>query len=288
MFSVLRMDIYRLFKTKSFWICGAVLAGMVAFIVFSLWLVSTVVIGAGSGIDASFANSPGVVIGIEELNSDDVSEIQTAMTLYNDTNVIDYLGLMAIPGELVGVVIAVFIALFMASEFESGFSKNVFSSLKSRRSFFFSKAIIMLIVVAIYLAVASLISIVGGLIAGFALVPSALGDVVLWAALTILTFWALSMLVSLLAWLSKSKTPALIVGIVVASGIVGGLIASILNVFPDISFLKEFMLYSSSASLGGGIAAMGTSEIIRVACVGGGYLVLYSVLSMLVLRKKDI
>lgn len=283
MFNLLRMDVYRLLRTKSFWVCLAVLVGVVIFTISSLSFASGMLVE-----DSNFTDSPGFTVGISELDSADVADIEASKALFTNIDYLTFLGNMSISGELVGFVVAIFMALFIGSEFESGFSKNVFSSLKNRRSYFLSKALIMLTVAVVFFAIATLCALLGAGIAGFDLLPVALGDVVLWAILTILTFWALAMLVALVAWVAKGKTAALIIGIFVSFGLVGGLVATILGYFPDISFLKDFTLYSSWVSLQGGLTSLAASDIIRVACVSGGFLLLYSVLSMVVLRKKDI
>lgn len=291
MFNVLRMDIYRMFKSTSFWVCMAVVAGMIAFTVLSLWLVSNMSFEQGVEgvtISSTQANESGIFISSGDLDSSDMEDIAQAKDVVGNLDLLHYLGNMSVSGEFVGVLAAIFAALFIAGEFESGFSKNVFSSLKKRRSYFASKMLMLLLAVVIFFAIACIVAIVGALIAGFSVTAVPIGDFALWAALSILSFWALAMLTALFAWLTKTKTGALLIGIFVGVGMVGGIIASLVGLFPDISFVKDLTLYANWAVLSGGMEGLATSDTVRVACVGGAYLLLYSLLGMFILQKRDI
>lgn len=292
MFSLLRMDLYRMSKSTSFWVCMAVMVGMILFAVGTIWAVSNINLSAsennGLVISAADANS-GITIGEGELNESDIAEIEEANSiLTKETDVLSYLANMGTSGELLAVIIAVFAALFIAGEFESGFSKNVFSTVKSRRSYFASKAIALLAAIVSFVVVATIVSVIAGLIVGFTLTGVAVGEFLAWMGITILSFWALAMLVALFAWLTKTKTGALLIGIFVGVGMVGGIIAAIVSYIPGLEFIKDFLLYSNWIGLGSGFGSLATADIVRMTCVGLGYLVLYSVLGMFVLQKRDI
>ena len=280
MFNLLRMDVYRLFRTRSLWVCLIVMLGMVVLAIGVLALVS----------NENFINgvtSGGFVIGITD--TDELESIAAAPELlpYN-MDYLGFLGNMAVSGQLVGIFLVIFVALFIAGEFESGFAKNVFSVSEGRIAYFFSKAITLLVVVVFYMLTTSIVSLIGAFIAGFDLQPSAIGDIAIWTLLSVATFWALSMLVAMLAWVFKSKTGALVIGLLVVTGMIGSILGSILGVFPDIAFLSNYLLSSSWIYLQQGLSTTEASDLVRIAAMGGGYLVLFSALSILVLQKEDI
>ena len=281
MFSLLRMDAYRLFKSTSFWVCMAVSVGIILFGVCTIWLVSN--------IDLPASSSGGVIVSVGEFpDEEEMIDAEEAMSTLTNLDVLTYLGNMGVSRDLLGIIIAIFAALFIAGEFETGFVKNVLTSAKNRRSYFVSKALVLLIAIVVFFLVSTVVAFIAGLVAGFSLTAVPIGEAFAWSGLVILNFWAFAMLVALFSWLSKTKTAGLLVGMLVAAGIVGGIVGAFLSLFPDLTFLSEWMLFSNWVALGTGIAPLATADIVRVACVGLGYLIIYSVLGLIVLQKKDV
>lgn len=285
MANALRMDVYRLFRSTSFWVGLALAIALTLFATFSIWYMGTPeFLDMVEAVEAS-GGTMSVTAGTEEI---DRAEMAGLPQMFQGMDAIQYLGGLLLNGGLLVLIVALIVALFTASEFETGFSKNVFSVQKSRSSYFAAKAVTMLIIILIYLLSACVFGLISAEIVGFGLSYPPVLDIVFWLGLVVLILWAMTMLVSLVAWVFRNKASSIVVALVVTTGILSLLIGSILSLIPSISFLGDYTLFSSMGALGGGMMSLEGTDIVRIACVGLGFLVLYSGLSIIALKKKDI
>lgn len=286
MINLFRMDMYRLFRSISFWIILAVVVVMVAFTVFSLWFMTTPEYLNALGASQS---ESGVMVGITTSTGETSPEAAAAtQAMLLNLDYLHYLGNITISGGFLATFIAIFVALFMASEFDTGFSKNVFVSQKNRLKFFASKCLTLLIIVLIFFAVSCVAGLIGALIASFDFTAVPVGDVFLWLGLSILVLWGFSMLVAMLAWAFRTKAAPLVVGLLIGSGLISLLIGAILALVPAISSWGDYTLYASMVSLGKGLSSLSSSDITRIVCVGLVFSVIYSLIGATLLKRKDI
>ncbi len=286
MINLFRMDMYRLFRSVSFWIILAVMIALITFSIFSLWYMTT-----PEYLNAlkTTQSESGVVVGITtstgETSPEAAAQEQAALLNFD---YLRYLGSVTISGGLIAIFVAIFVASFMASEFDTGFSKNVFVSQKNRLKFFASKCLTLLVIVLILFGVACVAGLIGALFAQFDFTAVPIGDVFLWLGLSILVLWAFSMLVAMLAWAFRTKVAPLVVGLLIGSGLISVLITAILSLIPPISSWGDYTLYASMTSLGQGLSSLDSSDITRIVCVGAVFSVLYSAIGAMLLKRKDI
>jgi ABC-2 type transport system permease protein len=203
-------------------------------------------------------------------------------------NQLQFLGSMLIGGGLIALVISIFIALFISAEFDSGFIKNVFTARTSRASFFASKFIVIIAIVAIFSLVGIGASLACSSLAGFNISAVPLSELALWSGLVILTISALSMLVSLLVWFFRGKVVGVLAAVFLSSGLIMSIVKMFLSLIPSLSHVVDYTLFGCWSALSQGLDVAGSLSSPHIALVGGGFLVLYSILSYLTIKKKDV
>lgn len=290
MVNILRMDAYRLVRSKSLWICLGLIVFFVALAAGMLaWTTSPEYIEAAkTGFSAAsgswtfgVANGPEAGSGMEELAD--------SLALLSSTSQITYIGSMMVKGGALALAFIIFISIFLASEFESGFSKNVFASHPNRLAFLGARLIEIVVLAAVFVTATIVSSLVSAAIAGFDLAPSPVGDIVLWGALVTLMLTAFGMITALTVWLTRKMSAAIVAGVLLVTGLIAALIRSVVSLMPGMSHLSDFMLTSCMESLGlYGLDGAGALGIGHIAAVGIAFVVIFAVLSALVLKKKDI
>lgn len=290
MVNILRMDAYRLVRSKSLWICLGLIVFFVALAAGMLaWTTSPEFIQAMQSSEAT-VRTGGVTLGVttpeQAFTSDDLAE---AMAILSSTSQITYIGSMMVKGGALALMFIIFISIFLASEFESGFSKNVFASHPNRLAFLGARLIEIAVLAAVFVTATIASSLVSAAIAGFELAPSPVGDIVLWGALITLMLTAFGTITALTVWLTRKMSAAIVVGVVLVTGLVAALIRSVVSLIPGMSHLADFMLTPCMESLGlYGLDGAGAFGIGHIAAVGIAFVVIFAVLSAVVLKKKDI
>ncbi len=255
MFNLLRVDLYRLIRSRYFWVITAIAIAFLVFIAMFLnWLASpefTQVVNESiaqneqasvSGIDSG---SPSEGDEIESLNS----KIMSGFT-YD-------CGQMFFASSLVGILGSLLAALLILSDFKKGYIKNLPMDSRGRRSYFTEKLVMVAFLQAYLIAVCALTSFLSFLALGFSFETiEPLGDVALWLFLVWLYSTAMAYLVSCIAWLSRSEAVSSATALFLSSGILGvialQIIGSLANVFPMLGQIPQFLLASVRMELSNG------------------------------------
>lgn len=279
-------------RSKSLWIClgcivffVALAAGLLAYATSPAFLEAMTANG-NTHISTSAGMSFGISSPDDAFTANDVAEAQAMLT---STSQITFIGSMMIKGGALAMAFIIFIAIFLGSEFETGFSKNVFASHPNRLAFLGARLIEIVILAAVFTTVTIVSTLLATAVVGFDLAPAPLGDLVLWAALVVLVIAAFAMITAFVVWLTRKMAAGIVVGVLLVSGMVSALIKSVLSLFPSVSHLGDFMLASCMESLGAfGLNDPGALSVPHVAGVALAFLVVCTVLSAVVLKKKDI
>lgn len=289
MLNILRMDLYRLIRAKSFWIGLIISLAFLSTAVFSTWFVtspeySQMVQDAGeSGVIIEFDSNNQEMVAAQE-------EMESFKQVLSEMDILQYLGELLIGGNLLPLMIILIFTLFMVGDFETGFAKNIFTSKENRLGYVGSKAIVALLITAIYLVVNALF--VLGLSSIFGVGPasnaSSFIDIVVWVLLVHLVSLAYAMMMSFIMWMFRSKVAAVLACILTTAGMISSFIEGILSLFPSISFLSNYTLFAQFTSLSQGMSGLEGGDIIRIACTAIVYLVLFTGAGIMALRKKDI
>lgn len=288
----MRMDVYRLVHGKSFWIflviivaSAALATGMMSAVTspeFLQSMQSASDAAARSGFRFSITSGPGFDTG-------DYADVNAAIAMLSgDITQMAYIGKLFLNGGALTIMFAIFLSIFLASEFETGFSKNVFTVQPNRLAFLGARVVEIVVLATVFVAVALAATLASAALFGLDLAPSPLPDFLLWSALVTLVTAGFGMITALFVWLTRKMAVGIVVGVLLSAGLVTSILQAILLLFPDLMHLADFTLGSCMASLGQGLNVAGGLSPVHVACTALVFLVASAALSALALQKKDI
>ena len=226
MFNAIRMDVYRLFKTKSTYI---ILVIMIALSVMGTGLMSvmTEMTGAESQqVQTEQMSDNADYAGEDDQFNEDTEEAQSQFSVSvsesdpdeNDNSVLSF-AMSDISGLQAGLFIIIFTVLFSMADINSGFIKSIGGQVKGRGVLIVSK----MVAIAIFTAIVIIADFLTELIAvniffDDAVVGSASEIVRLLSSQFVLNF-ALAVLMMAIAIIIKNNVVSMIIGVCMCSGI---------------------------------------------------------------------
>lgn len=291
MANILRMDLYRLVHGKSLWI---MLAIVVAISVMSVGMMAYI---AGpefaATLQSASANGPGSFhVGIAVEGSPDASDLEdiaeAGSMMTSGMTAEALVGTMFLNGGGLAVIFVIFIAIFLTAEFESGFSKNVFTVQPNRLAFLAARTIEVVVLAAAFTVVTTVATIAMAFATGIVLAPLQPVDLLLWGALVTLGLAGFGMLTALAAWVTRKMTASLVAGILLGAGLAALLVQGFVLLVPSASFLANFTLSACLASLSHGVGAAAILGSPHIALVSFAFIALCAVAGGIALQKKDI
>lgn len=226
MFNAIRMDVYRLFKTKSTYI---ILVIMIALSVMGTGLMSvmTEMTGAESQqVQTEQMSDNADYAGEDDQFNEDTEEAQSQLSVSvsesdpdeNDNSVLSF-AMSDIAGLQAGLFIIIFTVLFSMADINSGFIKSIGGQVKGRGVLIVSK----MVAIAIFTAIVIIADFLTELIAvniffDDAVVGSASEIVRLLSSQFVLNF-ALAVLMMAIAIIIKNNVVSMIIGVCMCSGI---------------------------------------------------------------------
>lgn len=295
MVNILRMDLYRLLRSKSLWICLGITVILAAMTIGMFGLLTNADFmqwAQSSGATVSSASNSVVSIGVNgnsTMSAEEIARtIAQAQEAISNSSLLTMTGTTLINGNALAIMFTIFLSIFLASEFESGYSKNVFTVQPNRITFLGAKLVEIVLIAAVFTAV-SLASIAAvGAIAGLSFASTSAVDILIWGALVTLVLSGFGMLIALIIWLTRKVAAGIIGAVVLVTGMLVMIVQALLSLFPAVSHLTDFTLYSCMSALGRGLYVEGGLSVAHIAGVGLAFVIVYSVLSAVVLQKKDV
>ena len=268
MFNLLRMDLYRVIRSKSLYVCFGILLLMV-FTAFGLWYV--VVSPQGLELLASLENGGNVQLtglskALEELDF---------LMLFRQ---------ICLDGGMYNLMLGIFVMLFVCADFQKGFIKNVMAFHQNRWNYVGSKLLTAAIVDACYLVGMLAVSLVLNQVLGQLVSPSPWQDLVFYMTWVWLLTTAFSALIILLCVLTRSVAVGAVAAVLLGSGLVVTLGYGLL----DLLHLNGWLEYTIYLTMSMGPGHFASAGDLKVYAVGAGFLALYTVLTGIFLNKKDI
>ena len=292
--NILRMDFYRLVRSKSLWImlaimvvCAAITMGTVAYMLspgFAEAMQNAGNAAANTGLRIGVSTPTGSSTDLTQLGQ----EAAQMQAVFSGLTPMALVGQVFINGGALATIFVIFIAIFFAAEFENGFAKNTFTAQPNRGAVLGARVIEIVLLAALFVLVCAASILAGAALAGIETVSAPVGDMALWFALVVLVLAAFGMLTALVSWLTRKMAAGIVAGIVAATGMVVAIIGALLSLFPAVSHLTDFTLYSCISSLALGVNIDGGLSAVHIACIGLVFLAIYAVLSFIVLKKKDV
>lgn len=268
MFNLLRMDLYRMKRGKSVYVCLGILLVMTVMTLCMLWLVVTpqgqeTAVRMGMFSLEELAEQGDVLAGVDTL----VMLRQTGMD-----------------GGVHNLVFGIWVMLFVCMDYQSGFIKNIMAVHQNRWNYVVSKVMTAGIVNGCYLVIQYLFVLLMNRLLGNMVPCSALRDVVFyltWAWLVTTAFAALVIMVC--AW-TRSVAAGALTAVLLGSGTVQGPMYALLNMV----HMGGWMKYTIYYTLDLGANRYASPADLYVYAVGAGFLILYAAVAGLVLKKRDI
>lgn len=292
MFNALRMDMYLVFKGRSFRIFAILTVATCILAGLAFWFTTTSFYSEMMRAALAGDLNVGVSVSMPGDTGLGIEDIQASLAAQNEAiksmTWIGALGSTLVSGNGLMLLITLFVALLLTNEFSSGFIKNVLTSGIDRTSYFFSKLVAIVLAVVVLVVLGLVTTFLSYTVAGLQFIASPVSEVILWTLLIVLFASAYSMFVALIAWFTRSRVATVLVAVFFAAGLVASLLQGVLSLFPPIQFIADYTLYLNLVQIGSGLEVAGSEVVIRATAVAAVVCVLSSALGYLAIRKKDV
>lgn len=268
MFNLMRMELYRVIRSKSVYVCFGILTVMV-FLSFGLWYL----VASPQGLKLS------VRLGLEA-----TTELARTAGLLEGVDFLILFRQICLDGGMYNVIFGIFVMLFVCADFQSGFVKNVMAFHQNRWNYVGSKLLIAALVNACYLVGLLGVSMALNQLLGRLVPFSPWQDVVFYMTWAWLLTTAFSSLILLLCVLTRSVAVGAVAAVILGSGMLVMLVYGFLDSF-HVGGWMRYTLYLSMSTGSGHFASAGD---LKVYAVGAAFLVLYTALTGIILSRKDI
>lgn len=295
MLNLIRMNLYSLVRSMSFWVMIFVTALIAVFCVVMTNSDLEYMSEQQSKIEQNAIQ--GMVIGFgQSIEEEDDDEIITGITVDTNEEWIDgnieigsFLVMMFSSGML-ALVAAVFMAIYTNAEQKTGFIKNIAGQIPRRGLLSLAKlagiAVDLLIIFAVFIIAAV---ICGKIIWGDKLVLGDWGDIIKVSAIQYLLHLAFCTIVQMLCTVARGAGIGMTIGIFYCSGMTDLVYMGINYVIgklgaEDFDIGKyDLMNYMSSAAVGAD-----SDTLIKCVIAGAVYLAVCTAVSIIIMQKRDI
>ena len=268
MLNLLRTDLYRVFRSKSFYICFGILV-FINIVTFGILFIIT------------NPSTRDLILQFGAELSADASDIESSLA---NTTILEIFRQGTVSGGFLSVTTGVFGALFICMDFESGFIKNIMAAHENKWDYVLGKTGTFCIVNFLYLLGTLLVTLLLNIISGGFFAYSGLEDILYYLFSAWFIVNAFSALIMLICMITRSKAAGVAGAICLNSGLVVMILSSVFGLF-GLGWIFDYSLYLTLASLP---SAFQGEYGLRPFITGAAFFVLYTVISEIVLAKKDI
>lgn len=288
MFNLIKMDFYRFFCMKSFWVMILVTIGL-AF--FSVWM---------TDVDLNWMKEGVHTVQLEENQSEtEKEEVDVAFGIYTQTDPkwmygdipFSDLTIEAFRSCILLILCAIFVPLFVNAENKSGYIKNIAGQLPGKGMLVIPKLVVAAVQVFLILAVFSIFTGMAGLIFwGGRVVFGSLSDFAVGFGLQFLLHYAFAAVMLMFTILFKNSGVSMCLGILCAMGIQTTVLGLLNQLFVSIDGLKKLNLikYVIETNIQNVTNNLEQAAVNRCVAVSLVYIVLAAVLSVTVMQKQDV
>lgn len=268
MFNLLRMDLYRVKRSKSVYICFGILLISTVVIFGMLWLMA---VPQGQEISVRI----GLLTAEETAGSRNILDGVDSLNLFRQ---------ICLDGGMYNVILGIWIMLYVCSDFQSGFIKNVMALHQNRWNYLGSKIMTAGIVNFCYLILHLLFTLLMNRLFGNMVPYAGWGACIFYLSWAWLVTTAFAALVILLCILTRSVAAGAVGAVLLGGGVVVMSLYGILNTF----HMGGWLRYSIYLTLSMGPGEYTALRDLYVYAVGAGFLILYAVIAGIFLKKRDI
>lgn len=269
MFNLFRMDLRRLFKTRSFYI---VLGVTVGFLVLMAAMIAAVT--DPETLDAMEANGMVVVEGDDHQMAEEIRGMSQLEFAYESSS----------SGFLL-IAVGIGVTLFVNEDFFSGYVKNICFARPRRREYVFSKVLTAGVYSGVLVIAGILVVLVCPVLMGLHLAASPAARILQYTFWVWLLSWAFSLLGLALVQLTRSSTLGVILAVVSGGGLTASIVQSLCQRFgwPDLAQYMLSMVMSEQC-----VPMPSTSQMTMILACAAGWGLVYAAGSLIAMEKRDI
>lgn len=286
MLNIFKMDLYKMFKSKSFY------ALMIALLVILLGFSTLLKISLSQDYEEGKNSSWSLETETSNMKTNDrgiteeqyyaiIEEMKESMSMAEFIN-------FQYGSPVIAVLLSIFIAIFICSESETGFIKNLIPIRNSRINLVLSKILVILIFTIIQGAVAVLAAIAANFIVVGKIGEIAYEEIMKYMGLQMMLLMGFGGLMTLVSYLFRSKAISMTIGILLSVNIHGqllGMLDKIINA-SKIEFTKLSLIGSRNMIGQDELASLGNCKSIIIISII--YFVLYNVISIIRVKKMEV
>lgn len=276
MWNVIKMDLYRMVRMKSFYV---VLLILMFFFGSSIYLA----IGQESFLEAN----PEEQQKVEDMASSN-ERVDIGMSVSTDVSaeegtMVDWLK-MNISAGLMFLLVTIFLVVFVCSEYSAGFLKNTVSQINNRAYLYIGKLVVSFVFIVVGYVAAVLSIILGSLIAIQTVNIGDWKDILMYCGMTLLIQWALSAIIIFFCTLTRSTAFSMVIGICISLNMFALVYMLIDKIAPSLHAF-EYSLVNQLAQVPTVMAGATLSKPILLALV---YAIVFSIANCALLNKIDV
>lgn len=268
MFNLLLMDLYRMKRSRSFYVCMGILIFATVSVFVLLWLMAT-----PQGQETSLR------IGMLA-----VGELKEASSILNDADTLILFRQISLDGGAYNVILGVWVMLFICMDYQSGFIKNIMTLYPNRWTYVGSKILTSGIVNLCYLLIQFGIVLLLNRLFGTMLPYAKIEDSLFYLAWAWLLTTAFSALIMLVCVSTRSVAAGALAAVMFGSGLIVVPLHTLMSLF----HMGDWTKYSIYFSLAFGPNQYSSLQDLQVFVIGIIFLVLYLTATGIVLKKQDL
>lgn len=268
MFNLFRMDLYRMKRSRSVYVCLGLLLLASAFVYTMMWLLAV-------------PQGQETAIRIGMLTA---AEAQDYQMILDGVDTLEMFRQISLDGGAYCAIFGICVILFVCMDYKNGFVKNIMALYQNRWVYVGSKLLAAATLNILYLLLNYLFVLLLNGLFGKMIPWADLRDVLFYMAWIWLLTTAFAGLMILICVCARSTAAGVLAAILLGSGT----IVDILNQIFALFHLGDWMKYSIYMTISAGPSKYTSLQDLRVFALGAGFLILYSLLAGIVLQKRDI
>lgn len=283
MFNLLRMDLYRMKRSKSVYVCFISILGVIVLCYLMVYL-----LGTPEGLKTAeklgmltVYDSDGNVISDPEMR---MAMIEEGNSLLEGVDLLDMFRESNMDGGVYNVLFGIAVALLVCADYKGGAMKNIMSLHRNRWPYIGNKLMAAGILDFVYLVLSFGFNCLVNLLFGNMVPFGSWGDILFYLAWAWLVSLAFGALIIALCVLTRSVTVGVLGAVLGGSGLIVMIVSRFLGYF----HLNGWVKYTIYQTITYGPSTYTSLEDLRCVAVGLIFLVLYSAVSITALIKRDI
>ena len=263
MFNLLKMDLRRLFKNRSFYIVMAVTAALIVMVSFMAALVSD------QEMLDDMAAQGAEVDEVDRRLAEEIGKLNQ-LDLAHET----------VGGGFLLVMVGIGMTLFVHGDFSSGFVKNICCAKPRRADYVIAKALTAGVYSAVFTVLGAALILLSPYLCGMHPVPAPVPEILRYVFWLWLPHWAFALVL-----LTRSTTLGIVLSLVAGSGLTAVLLGTVVKLlrWPP---LERYLL--ASVVNGIYVPQAGISQVGIVLICTVAWAAVYGIGSLLAMEKRDI